>query len=265
MLNTKQIFNFITIFILITSLSHFYMFKRISNFFQLKDVTYILVGFIFSVLWLLMMAKLFKGHMFPEKAQTILNFIVYTWMGIALLMFVTLVASDLILLFFKLIPNKYFLQKSLSLHYFLGMGSLIITGFLVVFSLWKGLQPVTIKRINIVLERLPQTFDGLRIVQITDLHVGPLHKGDWLKKIVDKINALKPDLIVITGDLVDGSVTELHQHIAPLADLKALYGTFFVTGNHEYYSGVEEWCAFISKLGIHVLRNERISIEKNNT
>ena len=82
--------------------------------------------------------------------------------------------------------------------------------------------------------------------------------GKWTQKIVDKVNELEPDIIVITGDLVDGSVEELREHAAPLASLRARHGTYFVTGNHEYYSGVEEWCAYITRLGIRVLRNEHV-------
>jgi predicted MPP superfamily phosphohydrolase len=76
---------------------------------------------------------------------------------------------------------------------------------------------------------------------------------------------LKPDLIVITGDLVDGSVEELRHHVAPLADLQSLQGTYFITGNHEYYSGVDAWCTYIASLGVHILRNARVSISRNST
>ena len=84
--------------------------------------------------------------------------------------------------------------------------------------------------------------------------------GDWLRHVVAQVNTLKPDLIAVSGDLVDGSVEALSRHVAPLADLAAPLGVYFITGNHEYYSGVDEWCAHIASLGLRVLRNERISI-----
>jgi uncharacterized protein len=74
------------------------------------------------------------------------------------------------------------------------------------------------------------------------------------------VNALDPDVVAITGDLVDGSVAELREHVAPLRDLRARYGVFFCTGNHEYYSGANEWVAELGTLGVKVLRNERVTI-----
>jgi predicted MPP superfamily phosphohydrolase len=77
---------------------------------------------------------------------------------------------------------------------------------------------------------------------------------------VAQVNALEPDVVAITGDLVDGSVPRLAPHVAPLGRLRARHGVFFVTGNHEYYSGAEEWCAHLAELGVRVLRNERVRI-----
>ena len=84
--------------------------------------------------------------------------------------------------------------------------------------------------------------------------------GAWLREVVRRTNELEPDLVVITGDLVDGSVTELRDHTAPLAELRAKQGVYFVTGNHEYYSGVDEWLDELVRLGIRPLRNERVAI-----
>src|SRR5207245_973719 len=83
-------------------------------------------------------------------------------------------------------------------------------------------------------------------------------------RVVAKINALSPDVVVITGDLVDGSVDDLRVHVAPLADLRAKHGVFFVTGNHEYYSGVDSWLKELGRLGIRVLRNERVEIKQGD-
>jgi predicted MPP superfamily phosphohydrolase len=180
-------------------------------------------------------------------------------MGIALLMLVVMVATDFLWLFSKTIPlhdpeRRLFLQRTF------GLAALSATGVLSGFSLWNGLRQVKVKPLAITLDTLPPSLDGVRLVQITDLHIGPLVGGEWLRHVVDEVNYLKPDLIVITGDLVDGSVEDLHQDVAPLSDLKAPLGIYFITGNHEYYSGVEEWCKHVAGLGIRVLRNERVSI-----
>lgn len=256
----RQILTFLGIFALILVSSHFYLFKRISYYLQLPEEQRTFVALILGCLSFLTLIAIPMNRVLPRKMATILSWITYPWMGIALLMFVTLLATDMIWFLLQFIPENYLPEPRLLLQYCLGIMALSITGLLAGFSLWKGMEPVRVKRLSITLKRLPQSLDGLRIVQITDLHIGSLIYGNWLQQVVDKVNALKPDLIVITGDLVDGSVEELRDDVAALAELRARYGTYFITGNHEYYSGVEEWCAHIASLGIRVLRNERVSI-----
>ena len=110
------------------------------------------------------------------------------------------------------------------------------------------------------LERLPPALSGLRIAQLTDMHVGPLLGQEYVKRVVGETLRTKPDLIVITGDLVDGSVAGLRHALEPLFGLRARYGVYFVTGNHEYYSGVMQWLPYLRERGIRVLQNERVSI-----
>ena len=117
-----------------------------------------------------------------------------------------------------------------------------------------------VKEIRIPLRRLPAALDGFTIAQITDVHIGPTLGKEFLESIVAQVNALEPDVIAITGDLVDATVAEIGPTIEVLKDLRARHGVYFVTGNHEYYSGVDAWCRFLPKLGIRVLRNERVSI-----
>ena len=101
---------------------------------------------------------------------------------------------------------------------------------------------------------------GTSIVQISDVHIGPTLGKEFLATVVAQVNGLSPDIIAITGDLVDGSVAQLRDHVAPLAELRATYGVFFVTGNHEYYSGAQEWIEELARLGIRVLRNEHVAV-----
>jgi predicted MPP superfamily phosphohydrolase len=117
-----------------------------------------------------------------------------------------------------------------------------------------------IRTVNVPLAKLPAAASGYVIAQITDLHIGPLIGRDYVESVVRETNAVGADVIVITGDLVDGSVDGLRDHIAPLANLKARDGVFFVTGNHEYYSGADSWIAHLDTLGIRTLRNERVDI-----
>jgi predicted MPP superfamily phosphohydrolase len=115
-----------------------------------------------------------------------------------------------------------------------------------------------IKRVDVPIAGLPSELDGYAIAQISDIHVGPTIKRAYLNAIVNKVNALKPDAIAVTGDLVDGSVQRLALHTAPLSRLAAPDGVFFVTGNHEYYSGAEQWIAEVRRLGLRVLMNEHV-------
>lgn len=106
---------------------------------------------------------------------------------------------------------------------------------------WNARRTAGVRRIDVPLAGLPAALQGFTIVQLSDLHVGPTIRRGYIARIVGRVNALKADAIAITGDLVDGSVPELREHIAPLADLQARHGSFVVTGNHEYYAGAGPW------------------------
>ena len=125
-----------------------------------------------------------------------------------------------------------------------------------------ALRAPVLERLELRLARWPAGLDGFRIVQISDLHLGPILDRRFAAAIVERCNALRPDLVAITGDLVDGGVTRLAAEVQPFAALSAVHGTYFVTGNHDYYSGVDHWVERVEELGIRVLRNQRVSIER---
>jgi len=128
------------------------------------------------------------------------------------------------------------------------------------WSLREGLRSVDVKRVVVSLPKLPRSLSGYTIIQLSDVHVGPTIGRAFVEDIVRKANAASPDLIVITGDLVDGSVAQLRALTEPLRGLRAPDGVFFVTGNHEYYSGADEWVTELERLGICVLRNARVGL-----
>jgi predicted MPP superfamily phosphohydrolase len=115
-------------------------------------------------------------------------------------------------------------------------------------------------QIELPLRGLPRQLDGLRVVQISDLHLGPLYGVDECELTVERVNRQRPDLIVVTGDIVDAPVGVLAAAAAPLGRLRARHGVLFVTGNHEYYSGADEWLVEMRRLGLRTLMNERVSI-----
>jgi predicted MPP superfamily phosphohydrolase len=135
----------------------------------------------------------------------------------------------------------------------------------VLATLWglvNARRTARVKRVDVPIAGLPPALHGFSIAQISDIHVGPTVKRPYLQAIVDRVNALSPDAIAITGDLVDGRVQDLHQDVAPLAALRARHGSFFVTGNHEYYSGAAEWVAHLRRLGVQVLMNEHVLLQQ---
>ena len=110
------------------------------------------------------------------------------------------------------------------------------------------------------IQNLPEALEGFTVVQITDLHIGGTIKKGYIDAVVDAVNALDADLVAVTGDVVDGSVAELADHAAPLARLQGRHGVFLCTGNHEYYSGANEWCAEFARLGMRPLLNAHVVV-----
>ena len=134
-----------------------------------------------------------------------------------------------------------------------------------IYGVWQAVKVPNVKEVEMRISDLPADLDGFSIVQLSDLHVGPLLKKDWLSSVVAKVNALNPDLIALTGDYIDGTVSEIKDEIIPLADLHSKYGIFAVTGNHEYYWNATEWVEALKKLGIHFLTNEHATLEVNGS
>ncbi|GHG41541.1 metallophosphoesterase [Streptomyces hydrogenans] len=117
-----------------------------------------------------------------------------------------------------------------------------------------------VKRVTVPLAKLPRAAHGYRIAVVSDIHLGPILGRAHSQRIVDAINATQPDLIAVVGDLVDGTVENLGPAAEPLARLRARHGSFFVTGNHEYFSGADAWVDHVRELGMRPLRNERLEI-----
>jgi predicted MPP superfamily phosphohydrolase len=144
----------------------------------------------------------------------------------------------------------------------LNIGVLIAAGLGGAWGFRAATRSPRVVRVDIPIEGLSQDLDGFRIAQVSDLHVGPTIGAEFARGVVQTVNGLEPDLIALTGDFVDGSVEHLAEGIAPLADLHAPDGVFFVTGNHEYYSGPVSWCKKMKELGFSVLLNSHEVISR---
>ena len=132
-------------------------------------------------------------------------------------------------------------------------------------TLWgfvNARRTAAVVRVDVPLAGLPLALHGFTLAQISDIHVGPTIKRHYLRRIVQRVNSLGADVVAVTGDMIDGSVAELAHHVAPLADLQSRHGTFFVTGNHEYYSGAHAWINELRRLGLTVLMNQHVVIEQ---
>ena len=223
--------------------------------------------FILSLLPIIPIALRMSGN--ESKLIDRLSFLGYTSLGFFTLSFFIFVAKDLVLqliaLFSYLInednpfdnSKRDFIKKSVSI----AMISLAGTG--TGFGFYSSRKGPTIMDQDIFLESLPAGFENFTIAQISDLHVGPTIKRPYVENVLKKISHLNPDLIAVTGDLVDGSVKYLKSELQPLKDMIPPYGTFFVTGNHEYYSGVNPWLDETDRLGMKNLINTNEIISKS--
>ncbi|MBP7565598.1 MAG: metallophosphoesterase [Burkholderiaceae bacterium] len=136
-----------------------------------------------------------------------------------------------------------------------------IAGLVTLLGLWNARRTAAVVTVDVPVTDLPASLEGFTIAQLSDVHVGPTIGRRYLEAIVARVNAMDADAVAITGDLVDGSVPQLAAHVAPLAALRSRHGTFFVTGNHEYYSGAHAWIAELRRLGLTVLLNQHVVLD----
>lgn len=191
-----------------------------------------------------------------ERLAGVLAYIGYTWMAFVFLFFCTSILTDigeaLYLLtlkrHFAVIPNAGFLVP------------FIVSAVLVGYGFFEA-KDLRMKRVLIETERLPKDMESFRIVHITDLHVGIMTSEKDVKLYVEKIKALRPDVLVSTGDLVDGQLDQIDDLLRHFVSLNPSFGKFAVTGNHEYYAGIEKAKKFLEKSGFRVLRNEIFRIK----
>jgi len=217
---------------------------------------------------------------FNEKLTDPLSWVAYVALGFLSLTFTALIIRDviwlgslgvekLILVGMKIASQAPPPPPDASRREFLlqvtNVGVLGVAGVFTAYGIYQARRKPGVVRITVPIAKLPADFVGLRIVQITDIHAGLTVKRDWIETIVREVQDLEPDLIAFTGDLADGSVPHLRDDVAPFGELQAPYGKFFTTGNHEYYSGAEQWVTHARSLGYDVLMNEHRIISRNGS
>ena len=216
----------------------------------------------------LLFAGMLAGRFLPRNVAAPIAWIAFTWLGLLFFLVVLFASVDAargVVALLRRIFNEGAIDPDRRVFFGRAIGAAVGAAGVALggVSLANVVRAVAVKRVTVPIGRFPRA--GYRIVQLSDIHVGPTIGKDFIEELVARTNALQPDLVAITGDLVDGSVEELAMHVAPLAKLRAKDGVFFVTGNHEYYSGADAWIAHLATLGVKVLRNERVAIGAGST
>ncbi|MCI0605486.1 metallophosphoesterase [bacterium] len=201
---------------------------------------------------------LYRLHPDHSGRGFVLHWITYTTLGLFASLFFYTFAVDLFLSVWKLFRPDH--AVDLQRRGFLAVVAMTLGS--VVIGVSQAVRGPKIFEVDIPIENLPEELEGFRIAQISDLHVGPTIGRKYTEQVVQMVNGLSPDIIALTGDFVDGSVARLRSALEPIATLRAKHGTFFVTGNHEYYWGVREWLEEFRKLGARILLNEHVVINE---
>ena len=193
----------------------------------------------------------------PRALQAPIMWSAFTWVGLLVFLLPLLIAGHVVSLA-RQVPVDPSRRRAIArLVAIVSGGASVVLG---AASTAIAHLPIQARRVRVALAKLPPDLRGYRIVQISDVHVSATIGRAFVEELVARVNELAPDLIAITGDLVDGSVKELGPLVAPLADLRARDGVWFVTGNHEYLSGADEWLAHLATIGVRALRNARVAI-----
>ena len=254
---------FFAVALLVMGSAHYYVWARLVRDLALPKRWSRVATVTIALLFALLMSVFIVVRNLARATAAPFTWVAYTWLGLVFFLVLSLALSDLVKVITVRrgtgVPADPERRQAIA-RLFGGAAAVVGIGVSGV-GVASVLSPVAVSRVRVAIDRLTKAKSGYRIVQISDIHVGPTIGHDFIEQIVARINALDPDLIAITGDLVDGSVADLAEHVAPLGRLRARDGVFFVTGNHEYYSGADAWIAHLgTKLGVRVLRNEHVQI-----
>ncbi|WP_163992952.1 metallophosphoesterase [Pyxidicoccus caerfyrddinensis] len=281
-----RLFSFSLLIGLGAMLGHLYLYRRLVRQLLHGRLPRLLALAVLTLLTLVLMARRTFLDAVPEHLAEFVVVAMFSWMGVALCLVFALLVLDLgrglVAVAQRLQARKATAPTTASgtvdsekatspapvmdeqrrrfLARTMAGGAFIAGGGMAAYGSWRAFSPPLVTELAVKIPKLPRALDGLTIVQLTDIHVGPFIRRRYMDALVQQANALRPDLFAITGDLVDGDVPTLGGAVSALSGLKSRYGSFFVTGNHDYYSGDEEWTEFIQSLGIQVLRNRHVRI-----
>ena len=189
------------------------------------------------------------GRLLRRPAAKVFQWLGFVWMGAFALLLTMLAVSDLGLF----VAGRLTTLPANVLE----LRSLAVLTLLVPALIWGfvSARAPAVRRVSVDIPGLHADLDGFKLVQLSDVHIGETLDRRFSEFLVKTVNGLGADAVVITGDMVDGSVERLRDEVAPLAKLESRQGTFWVTGNHEYYSGAEQWMSEVERMGMTVLHN----------
>jgi len=240
-------------FLLIVSLVyffvHYYVYVRIADGLALSALYRNYLKIFFVIAGLSFFVDRFIGRMLlPDPLAFSLSYFGVLWVGIISIAFSIFLIQFLVVL---ILPNRTTIITYMAI---------IMVMLVSCFSVYIGSRVPRLKRMEIPIEKLPSEFEGFSIIQLSDLHLHRWISEAWLQSVVEKTNALDPDLVVITGDLIEESIHRCSKFIGILKQIQSRYGVLAITGNHEFYTGIKNFAAFAQKANIRVLRNESITV-----
>ena len=207
-------------------------------------------------------AAMASTRMRPSWKEQVLHWGGMLWLGAFGLLLTATGVADLVGWGWRLVgsaPEPLALARGKAL----AVVGVVLPALLLAFRTARA--PAQVERVRVPVSGLGAGLSGMKVVQISDIHIGPTLDRRFMQRVVDQVNALQPDVVAVTGDLVDGSVWRLRDEVAPLAGLRAPLGVFYVTGNHEYYHGGAAWSAEVARLGLTVLHNAHRVVERGGS
>ena len=239
--------------IALLALCHVYIGLRLLPPLPFGPAGYVVGGLALLASCLLMPLALVARSARDEEWSDRLAWIGLTTMGLFSSLMVFTLLRDIVLLLARLVATDMAFVEEIT-----AIGTITIALLATVIGLINARRRAAVVDVEVPVTNLPPALHGFSIAQISDVHVGPTIKHKYVDAIVEAVNGLDADVIAVTGDVVDGSVRQLAAHVAPLSRLRSRHGTYFVTGNHEYYSGAQAWTDEFERLGMRVLTNEHV-------
>ena len=249
-------FLFLLSFLLIYGGFHLYFFLKAKAAFTLpKWIFFLLAAFLLIMIAAPILVRISERIGYDQLA-IFLAYFGYTWMGVIFLFVAASLAVDgyriIIWVLSLLLHKKLRLQINPKRAFYIPLIFSLIISIVGAFEAWD----IRLEKITLASEKIPASLNGLRVVQISDVHLGLIVRHKRLKKILEAVQKANPDILVSTGDLIDGQINKLEGLAEMLQGIKPRYGKYAVTGNHEFYAGLQNSLAFTKKAGFTILRNE---------